>query len=212
MPPTHKTSARRNPSIGTSAHREADESLAAALLAGEPGAATQAWTRLSPLVLRILGGCSGSGADRQDLCQETFLRFFSRIRELRDQRALRNFLIGICLGVAANERRRARVRQWINLAADGDLPDQAMAAPDIEAREALRGFQRILAGIDAESRSLFVVRYVEKMELADIADASGWALATTKRRVARVTRRVGLRMMRDPALADYAARLLPSRV
>ena len=82
--------------------------LAAALIARDREAPGQAWTRLSPLVLRLLRRYFGPGPDRQDLCQEVFLRFFTRIDELRDRTALRSFLIGICLGVAQNELRRAR--------------------------------------------------------------------------------------------------------
>ena len=184
-----------------------DTSLAAALAAREPQAATIAWTRLSPLVMRLLRRYFGPGADRQDLCQEVFLRFFARIDELRDQTALRSFLIGITLGVAQNEVRRAKVRRWIFLTQTGDLPDAPIAASDPEAREATVRFYRILASVGAEDRTLFVTRYVEKMEVSDIADAIGRPLSTTKRRLARATRRIAARMSSDPALADYVQAL-----
>jgi RNA polymerase sigma-70 factor, ECF subfamily len=184
-----------------------DTSLAAALTAREPQAATIAWTRLSPLVMRLLRRYFGPGADRQDLCQEVFLRFFARIDELRDQAALRSFLIGITLGVAQNEVRRAKVRRWIFLTQAGDLPDAPIAASDPEAREAVVRFYRILASVGAEDRTLFVTRYVEKMEVSDIADAIGRPLSTTKRRLARATRRIAARMSSDPALADYVEAL-----
>src|SRR6476469_5589137 len=89
--------------------------LAAALIARERAAPGTAWARLSPLVRRLQLRDFGPGPDRQDLFQEVFLRFFNRIDELRDRNALRSFLIGICLGVAQNELRRARVRRWIFL-------------------------------------------------------------------------------------------------
>ena len=188
-----------------------DTSLAAALIAREPQAATIAWTRLSPLVLRLLRRYFGPGPDRQDLCQEVFLRFFARIDELRDQAALRGFVIGITLGVAQNEVRRAKVRRWIFLTQSGDLPDAPIAAADPEAREATVRFYRILAGVGAEDRTLFVTRYVEKMEVADIAVAIGRPLSTTKRRLARATRRIAARMSGDPALADYVQGLAAGR-
>ena len=115
------------------------------------------------------------------------------------------------MGVAQNELRRARIRHWIDLAPNGEPPDYPVRASDFEAREAIVRFYRILCGVDAQDRALFVIRYVEKMEIVDFASASGWPLATTKRRVARVTRSVGLKMKRDPALAGYVERLLPSR-
>ena len=50
-----------------------------------------------------------------------------------------------------------------------------------------------------------MTRYIEKMELAEIAVAIGRPLSTTKRRLARATRRIAARMSGDPALADYVA-------
>jgi RNA polymerase sigma-70 factor, ECF subfamily len=165
-----------------------DAALATALIARDPHAAGLAWTRLSPLVLRLLRRYFGPGPDRQDMCQEVFLRFFTRIDELRDRSALRSFLIGICLGVAQNELRRARVRRWIFLTQSG---------------EATARVYKILGGASAEDRALFVTRYIERMELAEIAAAIGRPLSTTKRRLARATRRIAARMKGDAALADY---------
>src|SRR5689334_21525925 len=126
---------------------EDDAALAAALIARERDAPNRAWSRLSPLVLRLLRRYFGPGPDRQDLCQEVFLRFFSRIDELRDRNALRSFLIGICLGVAQNELRRARVRRWIFLTPSGELPDTPIGAADPETREATVRVYKILEGV-----------------------------------------------------------------
>jgi RNA polymerase sigma-70 factor (ECF subfamily) len=182
---------------------EDDASLAAALIARERDAPAQAWTRLSPLVLRLLRRYFGPGPDRQDLCQEVFLRFFTRIDDLRDRNALRSFLIGICLGVAQNELRRAKVRRWIFLTQSGELPDAPWTGSNPEAREATERVYKILSGVSAEDRTLFVTRYIEKMEMAEIAAAIGRPLSTTKRRLARATRRISARMKGDPALSDY---------
>jgi RNA polymerase sigma-70 factor (ECF subfamily) len=187
-----------------------DASLAAALIARDRDAPAQAWARLSPLVLRLLRRYFGPGPDRQDLCQEVFLRFFTRIDELRDKNALRSFLIGICLGVAQNELRRAKVRRWIFLTQSGDLPDTPISGANPEAREATARLYKILTGVNAEDRALFVTRYIEKMELAEIAAAIGRPLSTTKRRLARATRRIAARMSGDPGLADYVGGSLAS--
>lgn len=192
-------------SASLEAQRDADETLAEALLAGSPGAAEEAWSRLLPLVRRVVGRYFGACDERQDLCQEIFLRFFSRITELRDRRALRSFIVGISLGVVQNERRRAYVRSAIHLAPGDDLPDYPLAPADSDAREAMGRFFETLALVAAEDRALFVVRHVEKAPLTHIAAVSGWSLAKTKRRIARVNRRVGLKMRRDPALAEYAS-------
>jgi RNA polymerase sigma-70 factor (ECF subfamily) len=189
---------------------EDESALAAALVARDPRAARIAWTRLSPMVMRLLHRYFGPGPDRQDLCQEVFLRFFTRIAELRNLGALRSFLIGICLGVAQNELRRAKVRRLIMLTPTGELPDFPMTGFDPEARQATKRFYGVLEHVSAEDRALFVTRYIEKMEVSEIATALGMALSTAKRRLARAVRRVGARMSRDPALAGYVEGLLSS--
>ena len=181
-----------------------DRRLAIALLAGAPGAADRAWTTFSPVVLRVLRRYLGSGPDRQDLLQEVFIRLFTRIGELRDQGALRTFVLNIGLGVAQNELRRRRARHRLGLTLTGELPEHPTVGADFEARQALARCRRLLDGLGDDERALFVLRYVEKMELTEVAAALAWSLSKTKRRLPRVTARVTRLMQRDPALAEYA--------
>lgn len=190
--------ARRDEAIG-----DDDEALAAALRRGDPRAAADVWSLHAPMVLRFLRRFFGPGCDGQDLCQEVFLRFFRRIDQLRDPAALRGFLMSICLGVARNELRRQRVRRWIRLTSTGELPDLPVSGWDPEAREATRHLYAVLERLGGEDRSLFITRYVEKMEIADIAAAHGLTFATAKRRLARSIRRISARMKGDPLLSGY---------
>jgi RNA polymerase sigma-70 factor (ECF subfamily) len=158
-------------------------------------------TPLYNYVARVL---NGDRALAEDLCQEVFLRFFKRIDELRDPAALRGFLISIALGVARNEARRARVRRWIGLTSSGELPETAGPLSwDPEAREATAHLYAILERLSAEDRSLFTARFAEQMEVADVAGAHRMTLATAKRRLARLTKRLGAKMSRDPLLEPY---------
>jgi RNA polymerase sigma-70 factor (ECF subfamily) len=184
-----------------------DASLAAALQAGEPGSAERAWRRFCPMIQNTLRRRFAAGTDTPDLCQEVFMRFFVRIRELRDRRALRHFLLGICLGVAQNERRRAQVRRRICLAKNGELPDLPVGPFDPEARQALHRLSQVLGTVTDDDRRLFTARHLEKLDLSDIATRSGWTLRKTKRRTAAATRLVGRKLRKDAALADYAAEL-----
>jgi RNA polymerase sigma-70 factor (ECF subfamily) len=181
-----------------------DRRLAIALLAGAPGAAGRAWTTFSPVVLRVLRRFLGSGPDGQDLLQEVFVRLFTRIRELRDQGALRAFVLNICLGVAHNELRRRRTRYRLGLTDTGDVPEHPIGGADFEARQALARCRRLLDSLGDDDRALFVLRYVEKMKLAQVAAALGWSPSKTKRRLKRVSARVTCLMQSDSALAEYA--------
>jgi RNA polymerase sigma-70 factor (ECF subfamily) len=185
-----------------------DVALAKALLARDPRASIEVWIAYAPLVLRLVRRFFGPGCDGEDLCQEVFLRLFKRIEQLRDPAALRGFLISIALGVARNEARRARVRRWIRLTSSGELPEVASpGAWDPEARQATARFYALLERLSVEDRSLFITRHVEKMEVAEIAAVHRLSLATAKRRLARMSRRVAAKMTRDPLLAEYVDRL-----
>ena len=61
---------------------------------------------------------------------------------------------------------------------------------DFEARQAIARCRRLLESLGDDDRALFVLRYVEKMELTEVAAALAWSLSKTKRRLARVTARV----------------------
>jgi RNA polymerase sigma-70 factor (ECF subfamily) len=167
------------------------------------------WDRYAGLVRRILRRSLGPDADVEDAVQDVFLRFFSQVGGLRDPGALRPFLIGITLHVAGSALRRRRVRRWLRLTDDGSLPERAGARDDDEARAALRRLYAILDRLDDAGRLVFVLRHIEGLELTEVAAALGTSLATTKRRLAKVTGRVLAMIERDPALAEYA-RALPA--
>jgi len=177
--------------------------LVAALRAHDERAYTVAWIELGPMVRRLVTRFFGTGADAPDLSQEVFLRLFRRIDELRNPSGLRGFVVSICLGVARNELRRVRVRRWVRLTASGDLPDAGVPGPDLEARQALRRLYAILDQVSAHDRSLFVARFFEKMEIAEVAAAHGLSYGTAKRHVARATARINKRVEHDPLLAKY---------
>lgn len=184
-----------------------DAALARALVDGQPAAAVIAWDRYATLVRGILRRSIGPDADVADAVQEVFLRFYSRIGALRDPTALRPFLIGITLHVAKTELRRRRVRRWLRLTDDGTLPERPALGEDDDARAALRRLYVLLDQLDDTGRLLYVLRYVEGLELTEMAAALDTSLATTKRHLAKVTARVLAMVEREPALAGYVRSL-----
>jgi len=167
------------------------------------------WSRYSPIVTGLVRRFFGPGPDHPDVCQEVFLRVFRRLNEVRDPQALRGFIAGICLGVSRNELRRMRVRRFVGLCAHDAMPDAPIQPSDAEAREALLGLYRLLDKLGSEYRSLFVARYMETMDLTEVASAHNWSLATAKRRLARLSSRVEARMKGDAVLSEYVDGLRP---
>lgn len=179
-----------------------DAALAQALAAGHAAAPRELWERFSVLVRRLLSRTLASD-DVDDAVQEAFLRVFSRIRKLREPDKLRSFVVGVTMRVAREELRRRRVRRWLRLTATGDVPEVRHAGTDHDAVEALRRLDALLERIDSDARVLFVLRFVEDVPTAEIADALECSLATAKRRVARAKARVESAAESDPMLQAF---------
>jgi RNA polymerase sigma-70 factor (ECF subfamily) len=146
--------------------------------------------------------------DVEDAVQDAFLRLFRDLDSLRDPSALRSFLIGIALHVAKSELRRRRARRWLLLSDDGVLAEpEANTDPQyLEQRAALVRLYRVLDKLGAERRAVFVLRFVEGLELSELSAVLGCSLATTKRRVTDAARKVCLLAAGDPLLAPYVER------
>lgn len=180
-----------------------DYALARALLAREDGAPEAAWQRFASLVHSVIRAMLGPGPDVADQVQETFVRFFQKVRHLRALDSLRSFLVGIAVRVAREELRRRKLRGWLLLSRDGTLPeDEAHAVTPNEAETVAlaRQVHRRLQRLDADDLALFALRHVEEMEIAEIAHALGLSFSTTRRRLDRMNRRVALLFRGDSRL------------
>jgi len=186
---------------GTRIPSSTDEDLVADALRGDVRAAGQIWKRYAPLVTRMLHGYFGASPDALDLKQDVFLRLFERLGSLRHPSAIRPFIAGICLRVARNHLRYKRLRSIVGLLPNVDWVPAPL--PDDDMRDALRRLGRLLENLSPQDRSLFVSRYVERMEIDEIASTHRMSFATTRRRVARMTRRVSVRAKGDTVLAAY---------
>jgi RNA polymerase sigma-70 factor, ECF subfamily len=182
-----------------------DAALAQALVRREAGATFTAWTRLHPVVDATLRRLMGPDAELADLSQEVFLRFFGGVAELRDPKALRSFMFGICLRVVRRELRHRWLRRFLRLTATGDAPDVLTTTDDPDAREVVRRYYAALDRIGGDGRSIFIARNIERLPMAEVAALHGLSVSTTQRRLARVTRRMDALADADPVLAAYLA-------
>jgi RNA polymerase sigma-70 factor (ECF subfamily) len=130
----------------------------------------------TPFLWRTLIGVGVPERDAEDLCQEVMLIAYRRLPEF-DGQSLRAWLWGICVRVASDYRRSARVRREIAVLP----PDPGLAADraiDIEARELEARLQRALASLDYDKRVVFVLFEIEELTLREIAQALDTPLQT----------------------------------
>jgi RNA polymerase sigma-70 factor (ECF subfamily) len=181
---------------------EDDAGLVHAATEGDPFAPGLIWDRYSRLIRGVLRRSLGED-EVDDHLQEVFLRFFRQVSGLRKPGSLRCFLIGIAMRVAGSELRRRRVRRFMRLAPAEELEGGPASPRDDDAREAVTRLYQILDRVDSRTRMLFVLRYIEALELTEIAEVLDVSLATAKRHLARAGDRVFNLAGRDEVLLAY---------
>ena len=100
-------------------------------------------------------------------------------------------------------RRRARWRWFRILTDDTDAPAPPV---DHEISESLRAAFEVLGKMDAEERVVFSLRFLEGMELQEIALACDTSLSTVKRRLKDAQQHFSARARKHPALFPWLER------
>ena len=199
---------------GDQSDGDEDARLAQRLIDRQPEAAMVAWRRFHPLVETTLRRMLGPGGDLQDLTQEVFLRFFSKVEELKKLESLRPFVMAIAVRRAQEEIKRRRVRRWFAPVLGDRMDSPPSAEIDPEHREAIVHLYRLIDRLGVKDRTIYVLRYIEGLEQAQISQTLGVSVSTVRRRLGRLSRRVGQMVRADAVLAEYlgkAPAIGPSR-
>jgi RNA polymerase sigma-70 factor (ECF subfamily) len=178
-----------------------DERLVDALLRGDPKAAATLFDRYAPTIQRVIARMIGySEPERIDLLHDVFVRAFERIRDLKNPRALKSWMVGIAMLVTKEWLRR---RRKTGSPVDPDqAADRAAPAVSPEAIEAVQSFHRLLDRLSEDDRAVFVLRFLEDMNLSEIADACHLSISTARRRVIRAEDRFRKILPGFPALYE----------
>jgi RNA polymerase sigma-70 factor (ECF subfamily) len=138
---------------------------------------------------RALLGLGVRPGDVDDACQEVFLIVHRRLPDF-DGRALRSWLYAICLRVASEYRRSARVRREVSVER---LPDSHAPWGQDAAVHAGELGERLLASLerlDQEKREAFVLFEIQELTLREVAEALGCPLQTAYSRLQTARARV----------------------
>lgn len=139
------------------------------------------------LTLQRLGVRPG---DRDDLCHDVFLVAFKKLPTYSERSAARRWLFAICVRLAANHRRRARVRLERSVGsfdgAEAPAPTVAESSwPDaaLGRQEAFARVHAVLQRMQPLQRVVFVMFEVEGTPCDAIAAELGVALGTVYSRL-----------------------------
>jgi RNA polymerase sigma-70 factor, ECF subfamily len=210
-PPTLKLSAVSASIARFPAERLGDAELVRAAALGEADAVGVVWQRYAPLVRGVLRGALGPDHASEDLLQEVFIGFLKGAKNIHEGAALRGYLVGVAVRLAALELRRRKVRRWVMLTPTGSLPERSASPADAEGREALSALHRVLDGVSSRRRLAFVLRHVQGLEILDVAQALGISESTARRELERARSFILKLGEREPALKPYLSRVRGAR-
>jgi RNA polymerase sigma-70 factor (ECF subfamily) len=182
---------------------ESDEALVSALRDGRADAAATFFDRYAVHVRRVLARVLGPDPDLLDLVQDVFVTALESIHKLDEPRALRAWLTQIAVFSARTRIRRRTRWRFLRFVPSDELPDLPLAAIDYDGSEALRAVYRVLARLETDDRIAFALRFIEGMELADVASSCQVSLATIKRRLSRAQSSFREAARPEPALAEW---------
>ena len=182
-----------------------DDAIVQGLVGGEPWAADVLYERYAPAIERTLRRALGGErhADLADLLHDVFVEAIHSAPRLRDSVALLAWLQKIAVHTAYRTMRRRRARSWLWFAPPEELPEVVHRDPEPEVRQAHRAFYTLLERLPARQQLFFSLRYVEGMEVAQLALVSGTSLSTVKRQLALAEARFTKLAERDPVLTSY---------
>jgi RNA polymerase sigma-70 factor, ECF subfamily len=154
--------------------------------AAQPSAAVpslaQIFEQHTPFLWRALIGLGVPASEAPDLCQEIMITVHRRLPDF-DGMSLRGWLFGICVRVASDYRRSARVRREVVTDA---LPEAASSLDLVESLDRQRDARRLKLALDAldePKRVAFVLFEIEELTLAEVAEAVGAPLQTVYSRI-----------------------------
>lgn len=183
-----------------------DAALVAALREDQPRAKAAFFHTYSHYVERLVTHVIGFDRELADIIQEVFLNALRSLPQLEEAAALKPWLARISTNTARKVLRSRSRRAWLRLFRNPDdelLIEAPVAGADQDVLRALRSVYAVLHQLPADESIAFALRFIEGMELTEVADACDVSLATIKRRLSRAEARFVTFARKRPELDEW---------
>ncbi|MGC4065153.1 MAG: RNA polymerase sigma factor [Polyangiaceae bacterium] len=182
-----------------------DQVLLVGLKRRDPRAVAVFVRRFQHDVQHVLTRIMGTSPDVSDAMQDTFIRALNGVIQVREPHALRVWLRRVATSVAFDHLRQLQRIRWSFLVDCAAIDERADAVTP-EDHAVFCDIHRVLDKMPHRERVAFYLRYVDEMELKEIASACNVSIATVKRRLARANLRFRTLAQHQPDLADWMHR------
>lgn len=179
-----------------------DAALLEGIRAGHTAAAIALVDRYGPHIERVLCRVLGPDQELADVLHDVIAHALANIDRVREASSLKAWLTQVAVFSARGVIRRRRRRSWLSFWSPSDLPEVPSSDPSPETRAVLDQTYAVLGALPDDERIAFSLRFIDQMELAEVAAALGVSLATVKRMLKRAEARFVVIAQRYPAVLE----------
>jgi|SRR6185437_2607938 len=152
-----------------------------------------------PQIFRFLLASTRDVDLAETLTQDCFLKAHRNWAGFRAESSVLTWLMRIAINLQKDHWRNRRLQFWrttrtnaVDVSEASDWLPSGESSPEQQllARERVSGVWRALEKLSGRQKSIFLLRYVEEMDIAEIAKATGLSDGTVKAHLSRALSRV----------------------
>ncbi len=156
-----------------------------------------------PRVLRFLMASLRNRETAENLTQDCFVRAYQARGQFRGASSVGTWFMQIAMNLLRDHESNSRLKFWRRtLRSDTDLTELGHAIPDGQQspetlaliRERVDAVWMVAARLPARQRTVFLLRFVEDMDLLEIAEVTGMKEGTVKAHLFRALQSVRARL------------------
>jgi RNA polymerase sigma-70 factor (ECF subfamily) len=156
-----------------------------------------------PRIFRFLLASLRNRETAENLTQDCFVKAFQARDGFRGASSVGTWFMQIAANLVRDHESSSRLKFWRrSLHSEGDVGDLSLAIPDGQqspeaqalVREQVQSIWSAAAGLPARQRTVFLLRFVEDMDLLEIAEVTGMKEGTVKTHLFRALQSVRARL------------------
>jgi RNA polymerase sigma-70 factor (ECF subfamily) len=148
---------------------------------GDPDCAAAFHHRYGARIHRLVWSILGADRDHEDVVQIVFVAILDSLDSIEDPLRLDHWVDSVVFRTVRKELRSRSYRRRVIPSTDSMEAVIDLRSPD--APLVARRFYRAMDLLKPEERMIFILKYFENHTLTEMAQISGWSVATVKRRI-----------------------------
>ena len=150
----------------------ADTEIVACCRRGDGNAWRSLYYRFAPVVYRFLSAFGVPSGEREDACQEVFVRLYRSLDRFRGEALLSTWIYRIAARYASRAARRRRVQSMLLALVTGEPPRPPAPDPS-ERSERVQILDELLSKLSPKKRLVLVLFEIEGVPIKEIAKIAG---------------------------------------